>query len=143
MATIILVPDPTWKGTREAPLMVRSDAMRALYRAGSSVSEVALYYEVPYDRAYRAIQPPRKDKRSPHSTARKELTAERLTSLSKQKLIDITDIPSRHMVKGKLEPNSLFDRARYEAADAELTKRYGSGWLDEELAKSPYRSKKG
>ena len=60
MSTIVLVDDPTFKGTGQAPQLIRTWAMRKLFEAGMEVGEIARKYGVPYAAAYRAINPPRK-----------------------------------------------------------------------------------
>lgn len=119
MAAIVLVPDPTWQGKGEAPLMIRTYAMRKLFEAGKTVSEVALHFDTTYHNAYKAINPPRKRASDPKSTAVKPLTASRLTQLSKKQLEKIA------YGKGKT-PTEL---ARIEAAADELIRR-DPNWLE-------------
>lgn len=116
--TIYLVPDPTWKGKGPAPTLVRSDAMRRMFKAGSSVTEVAEYFDVPYRQAYRAINPPRK--RAGQTTAAQALTPARLKNMSKGQL---EKIATAH---GKT-PAAL---ARIESATDELLRR-DPHWLED------------
>lgn len=116
------MPDPTYAGSDpdRAPLMVRADAMRKLFRAGQTVKEVAAHFDVPYRLAYKAIQPPRRSSTDKASTATKPLTKERLANLSKGQLVKI--VTSR--------PKTPAEIARVEAVSNELDRRY-PGWVDD------------
>lgn len=117
---IQLVPDPTHTGKGPAPNIIKADAMRKLHAAGLSVSEIALRYAVSYHAAYKAINPPRKPVDSPASTARKVITPERATQLSKSQLLKI--VQKRTSDAAELE--------RIAVASNELDRRY-PGWVDE------------
>ncbi|HET7713505.1 MAG TPA: hypothetical protein VFK94_03990 [Patescibacteria group bacterium] len=118
---VTLVPDPLHPESSRtpAPLMVKADAMRKLYAAGTPVAEIALRYGVTYHNAYKQINPPRKRAGAAGSTESKPLTKERLTQLPKKRLIEIATS------KGKT-PSEL---ARIQAAANELDRR-DPNWLD-------------
>jgi transposase len=108
--------------------MVKSDAMRKLYAAGWTVGKIAEHYGVPYSRAYRAVNPPRRARSDPASTARKPLTKARLATMSKAQLRKILGTHSRiKTASGKLIPNPHFNEADVQAASDEGDRRWGVG----------------
>jgi hypothetical protein len=108
--------------------MVRSDAMRKLYKEGSTVTQIAELYEVPYSRAWRAVNPPRKAGDSTASKAPKPLTKSRLAGMSKAQLQTLLATPSSIKTpSGKLIPNPRYDKARVQAASDEGDRRWGAG----------------
>lgn len=114
-----LVPDPTFKGKGEAPLMLRSEAMRKLFKAGMSVVDIAAHYGVRYGLAWKTINPPRQPATAKTSTGAKPLTKDRLAGLPKSRLLLIVEGP-------KKTPEQ---RARAASAADELDRRY-PGWID-------------
>ncbi len=125
---ITLVPDPTYTGKGDPPLMVKADAMRKLFfEAGESVGDIARRYDVPYGRAYKAINPPRKAAGDPRSTATKPLTRKRLGELTRSQLEKIVTRRMRKGPDGKLINFTPDEEARIKAADAELAKRSPGG----------------
>lgn len=100
-------------------MMVKADAMRKLHAQGDTVQEIALRYGITYHNAYKAINPPRQRATAPRSTVEKPLTRERLSQLTKPRLIAIAT--------SKVKTDT--ERKRVEAAAAELDRR-DPNWLD-------------
>jgi adenylosuccinate lyase len=90
--------------------------MRKLAASGASVQEVAEFYGIPYHRAYKAINPPRKAAGQPGSKVRMELTLARAKTLSKKQLNAIADTRA-HI---KTASGKLIDNPSYRARDVEL-----------------------
>jgi hypothetical protein len=118
---IYLVPDPTWQGKPPAPLMIRADAMRKMYKEGAAVSVVAQHFEVPYSIAYKAIKPPHKAAGQRGSNIGLPLTKSRLRGMNMSQLARIASKPG-------VRPGTP-DGERAEAAQDELLRR-DPKWLE-------------
>jgi hypothetical protein len=131
---ITLVPDPTWKGKppREAPLMVASEAMRKLYKAGSSIQEIAEYFGSSYGRVWKAVNPPRKVAGEPGSTRRKPLTDARLATMTKGQVRHIAYMsPWIKNVDGSKRPNPAYILEDVQKATEYGDRTWGEGNWEE------------
>jgi hypothetical protein len=120
---ITFVPDPTSKIAKkcptcgqEAPLLIRSDAMRKLFAAGTPIQEIAELYGIPYHRVWRAVNPPRRPAGQPGSKIRTELTVARAKTLTKRQLTAISNTRSR--IKNAV--GKSIDNPSYRARDVEI-----------------------
>lgn len=122
---ITFVSDPTWKLAKkcptcgqEAPLLVKSDAMRKLAKTGATIQEIAELYSIPYGRVYKAVNPPRKAAGQPGSKIRMELTATRAKTLTNKQLNVIAN--TRQRIKNKTAAGKLINNPSFRERDVEL-----------------------
>lgn len=121
MPRLILVDDPLYKGKPPVPQLARGQAMRRMYEQLSmSVGDIARHFGITYQLAYKQINPARLPAGAAASTMTKPLTPDRLSSLSKSRLVQIATAKTK-------DPTGL--RRAEQAAD-ELDRRYPT-WVDE------------
>lgn len=124
--SLLMVDDPTHTGKGTPRQMPRAWAMRLLYDEGRGlpIGEIARQYGTTYQMAYKSINPKRLNARDPRSTARKELTPDRLKKLTKQQLINGQDVSNTALDN---DPSLV---KRVEAYQGELDRRF-PGWYDD------------